>query len=260
MAIAAEHGFQIHQPVEFAGSEPDRLVRPSKDNVVTIGAAFYAAMRLSTSKYVLFLEKDFKMDTSLSAAEIQSQLLGAAGMLDRGAEIVRLLSRKAQGCGTFKACGHAFRPSRVNNPSGGDRRRNWYSFYCPNHPGSQPFVADCLGSDTAKDADNAAMRGDAVENPTEEGRIPRFRCFTSWDSNWSVNAVLVKRESMLTRQYTGRDGQPVGPIAEIGRSFYQANDGFESYMGFAAQWMSWKVPICISLDGLFIHDEVETGA
>ncbi len=35
-------------------------------------------------------------------------------------------------------------------------------------------------------------------------------------------------------------------------------DGFESVMGFDLPWPQWRVPICISYDGLFIHEEIET--
>jgi hypothetical protein len=35
-------------------------------------------------------------------------------------------------------------------------------------------------------------------------------------------------------------------------------DGFESSMLHI--WQSWKVPICISYQGLFIHEEIETSA
>ncbi len=37
-------------------------------------------------------------------------------------------------------------------------------------------------------------------------------------------------------------------------------DGFESVMGFGLPWPQWRVPVCISYEGLFIHDEIETGA
>lgn len=29
-------------------------------------------------------------------------------------------------------------------------------------------------------------------------------------------------------------------------------------MGFGLPWPNWKVPICISYEGLFIHEEIET--
>jgi hypothetical protein len=253
LAIAAEHGFQIHQPKDLT-----EFVKQSKPNVMTIGSAFYAAMRVSTSDYVLFLENDFKMDVELTASEIQAQLVGAVGMLDRGVEIVRLLSRKAKGCGTHKDCGHAFRPSP--NDQGGDRKRNWFSFYCAGFKGTDPYVADCLEGEGALVSANDAT---AVNMGAASGKyVPRFRCFTSWDSNWSVNAVLVKRHSMLTRTYKGSDGSTIGPIADLGRSFWDSNDGFERAMAFNLQWMKWqpRVPICISYDGMFRHEEIETSA
>ena len=266
LAMSAEHGFTIHQPKDFAASsaEGDGLVRTSKPNVITIGAAFYAAMKLSTSEYVLFLEKDFKMDLELSKAEIQAELLAAAGMLERGHEIIRLMSRKGKGCGTFKECGHNWAPSPV--AGGPDRKRNWYSFYCPGFKGSEPYVKDCMGHpkdarDDDKTCDDARSKTGTGTVLPKECAVPRYRCFSSWDSNWSVNAVLVKRSSMLSRKYRSKDGKPVGPIADLGKSFWQQNDGFETAMGMGSlQWMNWKVPICIAYNGLFLHEEIESGA
>lgn len=37
-------------------------------------------------------------------------------------------------------------------------------------------------------------------------------------------------------------------------------DGFESDMAYGVKWMRWKVPICISYNGLFLHEEIETSA
>lgn len=95
---SVEHGFRVLQPKDMKLAKS----KQSKPNVLTIGAAFYFALQYIQNEYLLFLESDFKMDTSLTVSEIQSQLLAAAGMLERGAEVVRLLSRKDQGCGTFK--------------------------------------------------------------------------------------------------------------------------------------------------------------
>ena len=93
-----EHGFRVLQPKDMKLAKS----KQSKPNVLTIGAAFYFALQYIQNEYLLFLESDFKMDTGLTLSEIQLQLLAAAGMLERGAEVVRLLSRKDQGCGTFK--------------------------------------------------------------------------------------------------------------------------------------------------------------
>jgi hypothetical protein len=230
IAISLEHGFDIMEPRDI-----DK-VKSSKPNVVTIGAGFYYALEQSPhSEYVLFLENDFKMDTDLSREDIQSQLVAAAGMLERGAEIVRLQSRKAKGCGTFKDCGHAFRPADRNVP-GRDRKRNWFSFYCPNFEGTAPYVDNCM--DVAGG----------------------FRCFTSWDSNWSVNAIFVKRSTFMKKKYKTPSGGPLLTIPQIGLQNNKVNDGFERQMGFGYNWMNWKVPMCISMEGMFVHYEIETGA
>ena len=223
---ALEHGFKVLQPKDMQLAKG----KQSKPNVLTIGAAFYFALQYIQNEYLLFLESDFKIDTGLTLSDIQSQLLAAAGMLERGAEVVRLLSRKDQGCGTFKDCDHHGIHLLAENPI--QRTRNWFAFYCRDHPNSDSSVADCL-------------------------RVPDFRCFTSWDSNWSLNAVMVKKSSMLQKKYPTGDGRKT--IPEIGLSQFQQQDGFESVMvGGSPPWMKWRVPICISYQGLFIQQEIET--
>eukprot|EP01032_Pedospumella_encystans_P011040 gene11040-12872_t len=223
-AMALHHGFEVLQPKDVPNG------KTAKPNVFTIGAAFYYTLQHVKSEYLLFLENDFKMDTELSRQQIQAQLVAAAGMLRDGAEVVRLMSRKYQGCGTFKTCDH--HGIHLDSSDPGHRNRNWYSFYCRGHPGSAPYVADCLHE-------------------------PDFRCFTSWDTNWTLNAVMVKKSTMLTKQYKNGRGQ-LKTIAEIGLSSYRHQDGFESSM--LNMWAAWKVPVCISFDGLFIHEEIETSA
>ena len=161
IAIALDHNFHITEPRDIPN------VQMSTKNVVTIGAGFYYGLAKSKSEYVLFLENDFKMDVDLSKEDIQAQLIAAAGMLEKRSRDRSITFSQSEGCGTFKECGHAFRPAD-KEVGGKDRKRNWFSFYCPNHPGSEPYVDDCL---------------DAAGG---------FRCFTSWDSNWSLNAIFVK--------------------------------------------------------------------
>lgn len=221
--LSLDHGFRVVQPNQIEGS------KKSKPNVFTIGAAFYYSLHLTKSDYILFLENDFAIDTTLTKQEIAKQLLAAAGMLDRGAEIVRLLSRKGQGCGTFKGCHHHGFNLKAVKPI--DRTRNWFSFYCPRDDNKE-YVSDCLAN-------------------------PRFRCFTSWDSNWSLNAIMVKRKSILEKQYTSNSRNRV-TIADVALQAANEQDKFESSMIQTHGWMRWKVPICISYDGLFIHQEIET--
>ena len=89
-AVAAAYGFELKEPSFFEGA------KTSRPNVFTIGAAFYHVLTLLRSDFVVFLENDFKIDSSLSVETIAQELLAAAGMLERGAEVVRLLSRKYQ--------------------------------------------------------------------------------------------------------------------------------------------------------------------
>ena len=228
VAMSLEHGFQILQPKDITNG---KLTKP---NVLTIGAAFYYALKHVKSEYVLFLENDFKMDVSLNQEEIISELVGAAGMLHQGTEIVRMLSRKTKGCGTFKDCNHAH--IHLNDPDPMKRVRNWYAFYCRDKkpPPDKKSIDECLPS----------------EAPVA------FRCFTSWDSNWTLNGVMVKKSTMLGKKY------PTEPtkmsIADIGLKSFAKQDAFESTMIHEHNWMSWKVPICISYKGLFIHEEIET--
>jgi len=94
---------------------------------------------------------------------------------------VRLRSTRDQGCSGFRACASGANKPDWSGKSTRARRRNWLSFYCDdaNHPPSA--VADCISS----------------------GRSVRFRCFTSRDSNWSLNAVMVHRRAML-EQVSGK--------------------------------------------------------
>ena len=225
--LSLNYGFKVIQPNDIKGS------KMNKPNVFTIGAAFYYSLTLTNSEYILFLENDFSIDTSLSIEEISKQLFVAAAMLDNGAEIVRLMSRKGQGCGTFKGCHHHGINLKANKPI--DRTRNWYSFYCPRND-NEALVSDCFND-------------------------PRFRCFTSWDSNWSLNAVMIKRKTILEKKYDTHSKQKEKiTIADIALESSSEQDKFENSMIHKYIWMRWKVPICISYDGLFLHQEIETNA
>jgi hypothetical protein len=43
-------------------------------------------------------------------------------------------------------------------------------------------------------------------------------------------------------------------------SYLLKQEGFEGIMAYGYPWQQWHVPICISYDGLFINEEIETGA
>jgi len=103
-ALGKDFNFKVLEPRQI----PDVKMNPSRDNVVTIGSAFYYALEeMKDSEYVIFLEKDFMADTTLTKEEFHKELLGAIVMLEQGAWIVRLRSRNQQGCDSFKSCGKA---------------------------------------------------------------------------------------------------------------------------------------------------------
>ncbi len=62
----------------------------------------------------------------------------------------------------------------------------------------------------------------------------------------------------LLQYNTGAGG--LKSLAQIGLDQFRKQDGFESVMGFSLPWQDWRVPVCIAYDGLFIHEEIETGA
>jgi hypothetical protein len=273
IAMAKYFGFTVVQPKHISGATTTR------DNVMTIGGAFYYAMHMVRSEYVIFLENDFAMDTSLSLDTIRLELLAAVGLINRGAsDIIRLLSRRGQGCGTFVGCGHngiSFNYS--------PNLWKWFAYYCRDHIGAKELgrVADCIingvskapeggrdnsnGGSASPDVRNhqfSSVASSTIASNQEKGEslpLPEYRCFTSWDSNWSLNAVLLRRKAMLEAKYS--QGSTKMSLASIGLHFGgSVQDGFENAMAYQLDWTRWKVPICISYQGLFLHEEIETGA
>jgi len=98
---------------------------------------------------------------------------------------------------------HAFCTKKQTNIN---RRKNHWSYYCDNFEGLDG-VSECI---------------------TTPG--PKYRCHTSYNSNWSLNAVIVKREVMLHGKPTKKDGSfgwPKESIANYGLSTFDRQDGFE---------------------------------
>ncbi|GMH57455.1 hypothetical protein TrRE_jg8933 [Triparma retinervis] len=145
-------------------------------------------------------------------------------------------SRSQQGCDSFKSCGKA---ANWSSKDGKERRKNHWSFYCDNYsslPGGKDMVSKCL----------------------EE---PEYRCYTSFDSNWSLNAVMVKRETMMEAKPKGGHmvfgkGAEAMSLAEFGLSTYDNQLGFEGRM-ISEDWGQYGIPICISVDGIFLHVELD---
>ncbi len=232
VALGLDYGFHVLEP----SSIPNAKLNPSKSNVITIGSAFHAALDTLSTDYVLFLEKDFSADHTLDEKTFMREIATAIQLLEEGAWIIRLRSRSQQGCDSFKDCGKAAKWSATHEP---DRRKNHWSFYCDNYaelPGASNMISQCV----------------------DDG-IVEYRCHTSRDTNWSLNAVLVKREVMMeaTPQIPGTRPFPEGSIANFGLSTFDDQMGFEGKMIEPYNWGQYKIPICISIRGAFFHAEVD---
>ncbi|RYG66091.1 hypothetical protein EON64_10530 [archaeon] len=60
-------------------------------------------------------------------------------MLQQGIQLVRLQSRSYQGCGNFLSCRQG-----AEHVSMGEKKRNWYTFYCPGKSPVEAHVSDCF--------------------------------------------------------------------------------------------------------------------
>ena len=207
-------------------------MNPKRKNVITIGAAFYYAMEMMSSDYIIFLEKDFMADFTIGKKAFMREVLAGIRLLEEGAWIIRLRSRSQQGCDSFKDCG---RGANWSATSGANRRKNHWTFYCDEFsslPNAKQIIAQCIDE-------------------------PKLRCHTSHDSNWSLNAVMVKRDVMLNGvPKGGAKPFPHGTLAKFGLSTFDNQAGFEGKM-ITHDWGQYKIPICFSVGGIFYHAEVD---
>ena len=238
LALAEHYHFQIMRPMHL----PAGQVRLAGRDRMTIGGIFHHAMMTMESEFVLVLEKDFSLDSTIGSFRLEKELLTAMALLENGAFLVRLRSRKDSGCSGFRACeGGANKPDWSGKHTRA-RRRNWYSFYCPNFV-RNGSVATCAASGSAADDEDLA-----------------FRCFTSHDSNWSLNAALVDRRKMagqkLVDQTTGGVWQH-GTLAAFGARKFDDQAGFEVGL-LNEDWGNLRVPLCLSVNGLFVHREIDS--
>lgn len=255
LAICVRHGFDVRTPSSIVrASNSSFELKAVKRDVFTIGAAFAAALLAARSNYILFLEKDFALDhPKRTKTDIIDELTTSIAALRRGAALVRLRSVSDAGCGTFRRCQDNANMPDWKAPTTFMRRRNWWSFYCKDF--SRPDnVADC-----ARGANGI-----------------HFRCFTSWDSNWSLNAVILDRQQTLETRWsipqTGRQWRGNRPgarvpyrsrflgrgltLAEYAAATWREQSAFEVGM-LRDDWGRLRMPLCISLRGLFTHVEVD---
>lgn len=237
VALGLRYGFEVLLPSDLQKRIGDTMPKTVKREVLTIGAAFAAACAAAKSTHVLFLEKDFAVAPGATLDVVSNELVAAVVAAKRGAAVVRLRSIQDQGCGTFRRC-----QNHRNMPNWGgrttfERRRNWWSFYCRDFTNNR--VADCASFGASS-----------------------MRCFSSWDSNWSLNAVLVDRLRALEHKWTYKRGGRGGrfgagmSLAAYGASTWQTQDGFEVGM-LRDDWGRTDMPVCLSTRGLFAHAEVD---
>jgi hypothetical protein len=171
VAIAIRYGFKIIRPVDI------ETTFKLDDDIFTLSSAFYFGLQLASNENILFLETDFAADLKLSRSQLSMELIGAIGMLDRGSLLVRLLSRKGMGTYSFQNC-----DSQKFDDI--DRKRNWYTFYC-----NRDRNMKSAPSKKIRMAGNSCLES------------PNFKCFTSRDSNWSLNACIVRKSRMIESRY-----------------------------------------------------------
>lgn len=185
VAMCESFGVRVVQPRHMSIPEAHKRKR----NLLTLGSAFYHGLRLARNDHVLFLESDFEMDPEASLGHVHEQLLGAVGLLDRGASLVRLSSRKNMGAHSFPHC--AEQPLVVSSDPSDVllRKRNWFRFYCP----------------TERVKENGHSLDDHVSSClTLPVGGSQFKCFTSRDSGWSLNACMVRKSGGMNLSYSFR--------------------------------------------------------
>ena len=240
----AERNFPADKIHALASSRSaGREVSYGEDEVLTIGAAFAAALVAASSTHVLFLEKDFGVAPAHNPDSLARELAASVVALRRGAAIVRLRSITDQGCGTFRRCQRDANMPDWKAQTTFGRRRNWWSFYCDVGDEAPPEnVGTCV-----------KLHGAAGLPPRENDPL-EFKCFSSADSDWSLDAVVVDRANIQNARYTypteqwyGRFKTPT-TLAE-----FAAQD---PQRGISDKWDQLHVPICLSTRGLFARVEV----
>lgn len=215
IAICESFGIQVVQPKHM--SIPKAHKR--KTDVLTIASAFYYGLHLARNEHVLFLESDFSIDLSVTLERVYAELLGAVGLLARGIALVRLSSRKSMGTYSFQDC--AEQDFLISNDPNDvlHRKRNWYRFYCPTKGKMSQGTST---SSSKKKRFHPLPLDHFVTDCLDVPALTYYKCFTSRDSGWSLNACLVKKNSFLNTSYSFR--LPVSDEDRSRRQFKRASD------------------------------------
>lgn len=220
-----------------SGCRTRHFARGIKRGSFTLGPSLAVGLDVMQSDYVLLLEKDWQVAGHREARLVKLQLLNAVMTAERGARVVRLRAREDTGRAGFPDCCHG----AYCYSSAADiwqRQGNWFSFYCDSATAdARRQVADC--------------------HPEWLSRELATRCFTSEDSNWSNNPALLHRQWAMG-DWDGDGAAEADGIASIGMwTDSQRDNGMLEVNSLNARWDHWKASICVSLDGIFVHSEVD---
>ena len=217
--IAREYDFDVYTTGEHEGN-------------IMAGPALAYLVGNSTSDYILFMEKDFVL--SADRETTMREMYTGIQHLARGVDLYRLRGKTDWPAEGMPNCCEEPPPgAKPNCPyssswkSGGyfSDHMNWLYIFC------DPNILDSSNGRVAK--------------CTSEPSAPDSYCFTSGESNWSNNPALFGRDWFLDK------------MSGVAFQDWEQNNMFE--FNAMMSWLSWRPPakICLSLQGLFTHVEVD---
>jgi hypothetical protein len=219
LAIAREYEFDVYTTAESGGN-------------IMAGPALAHLAANASADTILFMEKDFVL--SADRATMMRELFSGVQHLARGVDLFRLRGKSDWPAeGMPNCCEVPADPEKPACPfhsqwrSGGyfSDHQNWLLVYC------DPNVLESGNGRVAQCA--------------REPEAPDSFCFSSGDSNWSNNPLLMNRLWFLEK------------VAPIALADMEHNERFE--FNAMMSWLSWRPPakICASLQGIFTHIEID---
>ena len=211
--LAREFDFDVYTTEEREG------------NIMAGPALTYLVGNMS-AEYVLFMEKDFDLN-SAKAVTARELYLGMH-MMARGVDVYRLRGNNDYPAeGMPDCCTPATPPTcpfHSNWRSGGyfGDHMNWLLLFCQKDP-----------------VESANGR---LVQCTKEPSAPTSYCFGSGDTNWSNNPLIMGKEWYLSR---------LKDVALNGEKAWTQNNMFE--FNVMMEWLAWRPPakVCVSWQGIF---------
>jgi hypothetical protein len=185
----------------------------------------------SSADYILFMEKDFVM--SASREDMLREMYVGVQHLARGVDVYRLRGMTDYPAEGMPDCCTPAKPptcpyhSNWKGAGSFSDHMNWLLIFCD--PNIMEHSNGRLAHCTRKDDPNGV---DAY-------------CFTSGESNWSNNPVLMSKAWFNDK------------VRSIAFADWLRNEMFEFNLMMA--WLAWKPParVCVSYQGIFTHQEID---